>query len=160
MLQLATGFIATSAIDSFHLERFCHLNYAQQLTSSSRKSSTFSLLFILQLLCTSAESSNTATGILRLDASACDWIHSNSCARAKRCHINLCKQHRFAIAISKYHLLVNSSLQLDFLPYDVASLLRLDVQATCWYRATAGLKPSADCDDVIDDVINAKPSAE
>ncbi|KZV29070.1 hypothetical protein F511_16385 [Dorcoceras hygrometricum] len=52
-------------------------------------------------------------------------------ARAKRCRINLCKRHRFAIAISKYHLLVNSSL-------------RLDVQATCWYLATAGLKPSAD----------------
>ncbi|KZV29435.1 hypothetical protein F511_15880 [Dorcoceras hygrometricum] len=30
------------------------------------------------------------------------------------------------------YLLVNSSLRLDFLLYDVASLLRLDVQATCW----------------------------
>ncbi|KZV40627.1 dentin sialophosphoprotein-like [Dorcoceras hygrometricum] len=81
-------------------------------------------------------------------------------ARAKRCRINLCKRYRFAIAISKYHLLVNSSLRLDFLLYDVASFLRLDVQATCWYLATAGLKPSADYDDVTDDVINAKPSAD
>ncbi|KZV34275.1 pentatricopeptide repeat-containing protein mitochondrial [Dorcoceras hygrometricum] len=64
--------------------------------------------------------------------------------RAKRCRINLCKRHRFAIAISKYHLLVNSSLRLDFLLYDVASILRLDVEATCWYLATAGLKTSAD----------------
>ncbi|KZV49956.1 hypothetical protein F511_04264 [Dorcoceras hygrometricum] len=52
------------------------------------------------------------------------------------------------------------SLRPDFLLYDVASLLRLDVQATCWYLATAGLTPSADCDDVTDDVINAKPSAD
>ncbi|KZV52719.1 hypothetical protein F511_34133 [Dorcoceras hygrometricum] len=52
------------------------------------------------------------------------------------------------------------SLRLDFLLYDVASLMRLDVQATCWYLATAGLKPSADYDDVTDDVINAKPSAD
>ncbi|KZV22972.1 hypothetical protein F511_30653 [Dorcoceras hygrometricum] len=79
---------------------------------------------------------------------------------AKRCRINLCKRHRFAIAIFKYHLLANSSLRLDFLLYDVASLLRLDVQATCWYLATAGLQPSADYDDVTDDVINAKPSAD
>ncbi|KZV53139.1 hypothetical protein F511_16474 [Dorcoceras hygrometricum] len=101
---------------------------------------------------------------------ACDWIlrlvinAKSICrifsARAKRCRINLCKRHRFAIAISKYHLLVNSSLRLDLLLYDVASFLRLDVQATCWYLATAGLKPSADCDDVTDDVINAKPSAD
>ncbi|KZV21858.1 pentatricopeptide repeat-containing protein mitochondrial [Dorcoceras hygrometricum] len=87
---------------------------------------------------------------------ACVWLSS----WAKRCRINLCKRHRFAIAISKYHLLVNSSLRLDFLLYDVTSLLRLDVQATCWYLATAGLKPSADYDDVTDDVINAKPSAD
>ncbi|KZV20846.1 hypothetical protein F511_41016 [Dorcoceras hygrometricum] len=52
------------------------------------------------------------------------------------------------------------SLRLDFLLYVVASLLRLDVQVTCWYLETAGLKPSADYDDVIDDFINAKPSAE
>ncbi|KZV54017.1 hypothetical protein F511_37530 [Dorcoceras hygrometricum] len=52
------------------------------------------------------------------------------------------------------------SLRLDFLLYDVASLLRLDVQATCWYLATAGLKPSAEYDDVTDDIINAKPSAD
>ncbi|KZV31998.1 hypothetical protein F511_38930 [Dorcoceras hygrometricum] len=32
--------------------------------------------------------------------------------------------------------------------------------ASCWYLATAGLKPSADYDDVTDDVINAKPSAD
>ncbi|KZV16907.1 RNA-dependent RNA polymerase 6-like [Dorcoceras hygrometricum] len=83
-----------------------------------------------------------------------------SSARAKRCRINLCKRHRFAIAISKYYLLVNSSLRLDFLLYDVASLLRLDVQATCWFLATVGLKPSVDYDDVTDDVINAKPSAD
>ncbi|KZV17561.1 hypothetical protein F511_37140 [Dorcoceras hygrometricum] len=51
-------------------------------------------------------------------------------------------------------------LLLDFLLYDVASLLRLDVRSTCWYLATAGLKPSADYDDVTDDVINAKPSAD
>ncbi|KZV33284.1 hypothetical protein F511_05407 [Dorcoceras hygrometricum] len=80
-------------------------------------------------------------------------------AKAKRCRINLCKRHRFAIAISKNYLLVNSSLRLDFLLYDVASLLRLDVQATCWYLATAGLKPSADYDDITDDIINGKPSA-
>ncbi|KZV30148.1 putative folate-biopterin transporter 4-like [Dorcoceras hygrometricum] len=53
-----------------------------------------------------------------------------------------------------------SSLRLDFLLYDVASLLRLDVQATCWYLATAGLKPSTEYDDVTNDVINAKPSAD
>ncbi|KZV29061.1 hypothetical protein F511_43311 [Dorcoceras hygrometricum] len=52
------------------------------------------------------------------------------------------------------------SLQLDFLLYDVASLLRLDIQAICWYLATAGLKPSAEYDDVTNDVINAKPSAD
>ncbi|KZV14145.1 pentatricopeptide repeat-containing protein mitochondrial [Dorcoceras hygrometricum] len=86
--------------------------------------------------------------------------HNQQLARAKRCRINLCKRHHFAIAISKYHLLVNSSLRLDFLLYDVASLLRLDVQATCWYLATAGLKPSANYDGVTDDVINAKPSAD
>ncbi|KZT75238.1 hypothetical protein F511_47737 [Dorcoceras hygrometricum] len=57
-------------------------------------------------------------------------------------------------------MLMNSSLRLDFLLYDVASLLRLDVQATCWYLATAGLKPFADYDDVTDDVIDAKPSAD
>ncbi|KZV23043.1 hypothetical protein F511_25057 [Dorcoceras hygrometricum] len=54
----------------------------------------------------------------------------------------------------------NAVLETDFLLYDVASLLRLDVQATCWYLATAGLKPSVDYDDVTDDVINAKPSAD
>ncbi|KZV07003.1 hypothetical protein F511_45515 [Dorcoceras hygrometricum] len=78
----------------------------------------------------------------------------------KRCRINLCKRHRFAIAISKYHLLVNSSLLLDFLLYGVASLLRLDVQVTCLYLETAGLKPSAVYDYVTDDFINAKPSAD
>ncbi|KZV26636.1 pentatricopeptide repeat-containing protein mitochondrial [Dorcoceras hygrometricum] len=81
-------------------------------------------------------------------------------SQAKRCRINLCKRYRFAIAISKNYLLVNSSLRLDFLLYVVASFLRLDVQATCWYLATAGLKPSVDYDDVTDDVINAKPSAD
>ncbi|KZV22796.1 hypothetical protein F511_24843 [Dorcoceras hygrometricum] len=104
----------------------------------------------------------------RLDSKACDWLQSNSwfietldwIVKAKRCRINLCKRHRFAIAISKNYLLVNSSLRLDFLLYDVVSLLRLDVQATCRYLATAGLKPSADYDDVTDDVINAKPSAD
>ncbi|KZV58529.1 hypothetical protein F511_19469 [Dorcoceras hygrometricum] len=49
-------------------------------------------------------------------------------------------------------------LRLDFLLYDVASLLRLDVHLLV--LATAGLKPSADYDDVTDDVINAKPSAD
>ncbi|KZV43136.1 hypothetical protein F511_07951 [Dorcoceras hygrometricum] len=43
--------------------------------------------------------------------------------------------------------LSSCSLRLDFLLYDVASLLRLDVQVTCWYLATSGLKPSADYDD-------------
>ncbi|KZV30754.1 hypothetical protein F511_03732 [Dorcoceras hygrometricum] len=55
---------------------------------------------------------------------------------------------------------MNCILRLDFLLYDVASLLHLDVQATCWYLATAGLKPFADYDDVTDDVIDAKPSAD
>ncbi|KZV40503.1 pentatricopeptide repeat-containing protein mitochondrial [Dorcoceras hygrometricum] len=93
--------------------------------------------------------------LLRLDVQATCWYLATA-----GLNINLCKRHRFAIAISKYHLLVNSSLRLDFLLYDVASLLRLDVQATCWYLATAGLKPSAEYDDVTDDVINAKPSAD
>ncbi|KZV52856.1 hypothetical protein F511_35167 [Dorcoceras hygrometricum] len=38
----------------------------------------------------------------------------NLSAKAKRCRINLSKRHRFAIVNSKYHLLVNSRLRLDF----------------------------------------------
>ncbi|KZV41476.1 hypothetical protein F511_33182 [Dorcoceras hygrometricum] len=37
-------------------------------------------------------------------------ITSITSARAKRCRINLCKRHRFAIATSKCYLLMNSSL--------------------------------------------------
>ncbi|KZV25241.1 hypothetical protein F511_29680 [Dorcoceras hygrometricum] len=36
----------------------------------------------------------------------------------------------------------------------------MNSEATCWYLATAGLKPSVDYDDVTDDVISAKPSAD
>ncbi|KZV29256.1 protein furry-like [Dorcoceras hygrometricum] len=37
---------------------------------------------------------------------------NETCARAKRCRINLCKRHRFAIANPKYRLLVNISFLL------------------------------------------------
>ncbi|KZV44607.1 hypothetical protein F511_41899 [Dorcoceras hygrometricum] len=109
------------------------------LTSSllipNSPAASYSKLFLCRLdTLATAETSNTATGYL---ATGCFSLRLDSLAREKRCRINLCKRHRFAIAISKYHLLVNSSLRLDFLLYDVASLLRLDVQATCWYLATA-----------------------
>ncbi|KZV15558.1 hypothetical protein F511_16628 [Dorcoceras hygrometricum] len=71
-----------------------------------------------------------------VDSNACDWIHCSS-------RLDLA-----TVACDWIHF------------YDVASLLRLDVQATCWFLATAGLKPSADYDDVTDGVINAKPSAD
>ncbi|KZV22290.1 hypothetical protein F511_33197 [Dorcoceras hygrometricum] len=47
----------------------------------------------------------------------------NHSVKAKRCRIHLFKRHRFAIANFEYHLLVNSSLRLDFFLYDVASSL-------------------------------------
>ncbi|KZV54222.1 pentatricopeptide repeat-containing protein [Dorcoceras hygrometricum] len=49
----------------------------------------------------------------------------NLSAKAKRCRINLSKRHRFAIANSNYHLLVNSSLRLNFFLYVVALSLAL-----------------------------------
>ncbi|KZV54802.1 hypothetical protein F511_04424 [Dorcoceras hygrometricum] len=66
------------------------------------------------MLCATAEASNTATGILRLDASACDWM---------------CK----------------ACVWMNKLPAD---------SCDCF------LKPSAEYDDVTNDVINANPSAE
>ncbi|KZV25124.1 hypothetical protein F511_27439 [Dorcoceras hygrometricum] len=47
----------------------------------------------------------------------------NHSVKAKCCRIHLFKRLRFAIAISKYHLLMNSRLRLDFFLYDVASSL-------------------------------------
>ncbi|KZV39097.1 hypothetical protein F511_28987 [Dorcoceras hygrometricum] len=61
--------------------------------------------------------------------------------------------------VVQLHLLVNSSLRLDFLLYDVAS------SCDWMYKLPAdscdcSLKPSAEYDDVTNDVINAKPSAD
>ncbi|KZV30520.1 hypothetical protein F511_16908 [Dorcoceras hygrometricum] len=72
--------------------------------------------------------------LIEYNAVALDWI-----AKAKRCRINLSKRHRFAIANSKYHLLVNCSCLL------IPSLL----------SAPAELSSSADCDDITADVIIA-----
>ncbi|KZV42786.1 hypothetical protein F511_25279 [Dorcoceras hygrometricum] len=54
-----------------------------------------------------------------------------------------------------------SVVACDWISSSTTSLLTcvwMNSEATCWYLATAGLKPSADYDDVTDDVINAKPS--
>ncbi|KZV15810.1 hypothetical protein F511_30400 [Dorcoceras hygrometricum] len=79
-------------------------------------------------------------------------IASVTSAKAKRCRINLSKRHRFAIANSKYHLLVNSSVRLDFFLYDVASSLASGSSIDC---ALAELSSSVDCDDITAVVIIA-----
>ncbi|KZV52334.1 hypothetical protein F511_37706 [Dorcoceras hygrometricum] len=105
--------------------------------SSSRLESAAKQLTIYESWMSTAELSHTVAADVHLwslgvlTAAGCGIGSVHEFAKAKRCRINLCKRHRFAIAISKYQLLVNISLRLDFLLYDVASLLRLDVQATC-----------------------------
>ncbi|KZV14485.1 hypothetical protein F511_42952 [Dorcoceras hygrometricum] len=91
--------------------------------------------------------------LVKYNAEALVWI-----ARAKRCRINLCKRHRFAIDISKYYLLMNSSLRLII--FSTTSLL---LASGCKLPADScdcSLKPSAEYDDVTDDVINTNPSAD
>ncbi|KZV49667.1 hypothetical protein F511_23778 [Dorcoceras hygrometricum] len=128
----------------------CCLFFVTTLRATAVSLSTgyFALLLKLQIL---------RLDILRLDASACDWIHSNSWFIEALDWMSCCLRLDVQLVRSNA---CDCILRLDFLLYDVASLLRLDVQATCWYLATAGLKPSADYDDVTDDVINAKPSAD
>ncbi|KZV30305.1 hypothetical protein F511_21313 [Dorcoceras hygrometricum] len=73
----------------------------------------------------------------------------NHSVKAKRCRIHLFKRHRFAIAISKYHLLVNSSLRLDFFLYNVASSLASE-SSIDWFYCRSLL-----IDDITADVIYA-----
>ncbi|KZV30878.1 hypothetical protein F511_10812 [Dorcoceras hygrometricum] len=79
--------------------------------------------------------------LVSLESCTCWFLAQNHLlnlsAKAKRCRINLFKRHRFAIANSKYHLLVNSSLRLD-----TSSSLTL-------------LFTTTDCDDITTDVIIA-----
>ncbi|KZV55333.1 F-box family protein [Dorcoceras hygrometricum] len=72
----------------------------------------------------------------------------NLSVKAKHCRINLFKRHRFAIANSKYHLLVNSSLRLDTSSCTTSLyLLRLH------HPTTGSTIASCYCDDFTDDVI-------
>ncbi|KZV55232.1 hypothetical protein F511_29562 [Dorcoceras hygrometricum] len=77
----------------------------------------------------------------------------NLSAKAKRCRINLFKRHRFAIAIFKYQLLVNSSLRLNVL----SPAANCDVTADFINAdpALALLFTTAECDDITTDVIIA-----
>ncbi|KZV53983.1 hypothetical protein F511_41765 [Dorcoceras hygrometricum] len=96
----------------------------------------------------------------------------NHSVKAKRCRIHLFKRHRFAIANFKYHLLVNSSLRLDFFLYDVALSLASGSSIVWIYCSfllivmtslltSSSLIPdlalllTADCDDITADVIIA-----
>ncbi|KZV24075.1 hypothetical protein F511_26941 [Dorcoceras hygrometricum] len=99
----------------------------------------------------------------------------NLIANAKRCRINLFKQHRFAIANFKYHLLVNRSLRLDTsscttslylfcLDHPSAGStvapcrLMMSLLMSSTLSAPAELSSSADCDDITADVIIADPA--
>ncbi|KZV52231.1 hypothetical protein F511_39667 [Dorcoceras hygrometricum] len=87
-----------------------------------------------------------------LRSSTCWFLaqdHLLNHTKAKRCRINLSKRHRFAIANSRYHLLVNSSLRLDFFLYNV-TLTLASGSSIDWIYCSFLL-----IDDVTDDFIYA-----
>ncbi|KZV26449.1 Copia-like retrotransposable element [Dorcoceras hygrometricum] len=88
--------------------------------------------------------------LIKLATGSCDWLSTQrasaeSLAREQNAVVSTYVNDIVLLSLSPNIICwLHSSLRLDFLLYDVASLLRLDVQATCWYLETAGLKPSAD----------------
>ncbi|KZV27280.1 hypothetical protein F511_17676 [Dorcoceras hygrometricum] len=73
----------------------------------------------------------------------------NCLSQSIRFRFNLSKRHRFAIANSKYHLLVNSILRLDFFLYDVASSLASGSSIDWFYCSSQMI------DDITADLIYA-----
>ncbi|KZV38927.1 hypothetical protein F511_14197 [Dorcoceras hygrometricum] len=132
-------------------------------------------LFIAATGCPDVDIEVLATGYTKLatGTSSCEWMHSNSwfiiahdsqnhllnLSKAKRCRINLCKRHRFAIANFKYQLLV--VLRLDTSCTTSLYLLRFSSQllialASCCMHCSLLLinDVTADADQLSDDVMS------